>query len=68
MSLCLSLYHGGLFDSSSHLVFICVFIAASVNLKSKNDLGLFRTSRRCTGGSSPDEAAYRTSFPPRIIV
>lgn len=44
MSLSPSLYHGGLFDSSSHLVFICVFIAASVNLKCKNDLGF---SERC---------------------
>lgn len=41
VSLCLSLYHAGLFDSSSHLVYICIFIADGVNLKYKNDLGLF---------------------------
>lgn len=40
VSLSPSLCHVGPFDSSSHLVFICVFIAASVNLKCKNDLGV----------------------------
>lgn len=39
VSLAASLYHVGLSDSSSHFVFIWIFIPAGVTLKCKNDLG-----------------------------
>lgn len=69
VSLCLSLYHVGLFDSSSHLVYICIFIAAGVNLKCKNDLSFFscffflRTLQRHASGLTANNAEYRTSLP-----